>query len=298
MAAKKNRGLGRGLDSLLGEDVFNLDRSMAQAAAGTDSVQEIRIEDLVPNPYQPRTHFENEKLQELAASIRKQGVISPIVVRAGKKGKYEIIAGERRYRASQLAGKKTVPAIVRTMDDKDALAAALIENMQREDLNAIEEALGLRRLMQEFSFTQEQAADAVGRSRPAAANLLRLLNLAPQVQQMLADGKIDMGHARCLVPLAGALQIQLAEQIAEQGLSVREAEALVDRVKQQKAAQKSPRSVRRDADTLRVEERIAETFGCPVKIRSKGNGAGTITLSFDSLDSFDSLLEKLNIESN
>lgn len=297
MAGKKTRGLGRGLDSLLGEDVFDLDRSASQQPDNANSVREIAVSNLIPNPYQPRTHFEDAKLQELAASIRKQGVISPIVVRAGKKGKFEIIAGERRFRASQLAGKQTVPAIVRTMDDRDALAAALIENMQREDLNSIEEALGLRRLMQEFGFTQEQAADAVGRSRPAAANLLRLLTLAPQVQQMLADGKIDMGHARCLVTLDKVLQIELAQEIVAKDLSVRETEALVDQEKKKGAATAavSTKSVRSDPDRDRFEEKLAETFGCPVKIRTNKQGSGTITLSFDSLDSFDALLEKWKV---
>lgn len=297
MASKKTRGLGRGLDSLLGEDVFNLDRSAGQQSENDKGVREIAVTDLVPNPYQPRTHFEEEKLQELAASIRKQGVISPIVVREGKKGKFEIVAGERRFRASQLAGKKTVPAIVRTIDDRDALAAALIENMQREDLNSIEEALGLRRLMQEFGFTQEQAADAVGRSRPAAANLLRLLTLAPQVQQMLADGIIDMGHARCLVTLDKVLQVQLAQEIAAKGLSVRETEALVDLEKKKATAPSclKQKSEQRDPDHVRFEEKLAETFGCPVKIHSNKKGGGTITLSFDSLDSFDALLEKWKV---
>ena len=219
VAKKQKRGLGRGLKSLLGDDV-------PAVATAKDVITDIDIDKLVAGTYQPRSRMEMERLKELADSIREQGVINPIVVRPMKGGKYEIIAGERRFRASKLADRKTVPAIVRRVQDKDALAMALIENMQREDLNAMEEALGIKRLIDEFGYTHEQAAQAIGRSRPATSNLLRLLSLAKPVQRMLMDAKLEMGHARALLPLSGAEQIQLANQIVAKSLSVREAERL------------------------------------------------------------------------
>ena len=222
MTVRRKQGLGRGLDTLLGEDPV-----VAIPSGHADSVVEIELSRLKPGRYQPRTKWENEKLDELAASIREQGVISPIVVRPTDGGMFEIVAGERRFRASGRAGRKTIPAIVRTLEDKDALAMALIENMQRSDLNAMEEAQGVRRLIDEFGYTHEQAAKAIGKSRPATTNLLRLLNLADPVQRMLLDGEIEMGHARALLGLGAADQLELANKIVKSALSVRQAEKLV-----------------------------------------------------------------------
>ena len=230
---KKARGLGRGLSTLLGDDVpavapaSNPEANKDDEAAQANRIIELELSVLKAGKYQPRTLIEQEKLNELAESIKVQGVISPIIVRAIANGRYEIIAGERRYRASKIAGRKTIPAIIRTVDDKNALAMALIENMQREDLNAMEEALGVKRLIEEFGFTHEAAADAIGRSRSGTTNLLRLLNLTEPVQQMLIKGQIDMGHARALLALSGADQIQAANEVVARQLSVREAEKLV-----------------------------------------------------------------------
>ena len=213
----KPRGLGRGLKSLLGDDL-----TLAVMPDKSNGITEIELSKLQAGKYQPRTAMEQEKLQELADSIREQGVISPIIIRPIAADYYEIIAGERRFRASQLAGKESIPAIIRDFDDKTALAVALIENMQREDLNVMEEALGVKRLIEEFGFTHEDAAKAIGRSRPATSNLLRLLNLAAPVQKMLSEGKIEMGHARALLSLQPAEQILAANEIVNQGSSVRQ----------------------------------------------------------------------------
>lgn len=303
MPPKKTSRLGRGLSSLLGAEVpANIPtpaKAKAAAAAAQEknegpAVREIEIGQLKAGKYQPRTLIEQEKLQELSESIRQQGVISPIIVRPLASGRYEIIAGERRYRASKLAGKKTVPAIVREVDDKSALAMALIENMQREDLNAVEEAAGVSRLIEEFGYTHEQAAEAIGRSRSATTNLLRLLNLTEAVKQMLADGKIDMGHARALLALSGAEQIQLANEIVAKDLSVRETERLIARMtdkeneKKAKDGKKEP-----SADDRILEERLAESIGAPVHVVYGKKGRGKIVIDFADLDDLDALIAKL-----
>lgn len=286
MTVRRKQGLGRGLDTLLGEDPV-----VAVPSGHADSVVEIELSRLKPGRYQPRTKWENEKLDELAASIREQGVISPIVVRPTDGGMFEIVAGERRFRASGRAGRKTIPAIVRTLEDKDALAMALIENMQRSDLNAMEEAQGVRRLIDEFGYTHEQAAKAIGKSRPATTNLLRLLNLADPVQRMLLDGEIEMGHARALLGLAAADQLELANKIVKSALSVRQAEKLVA---DQKNPPKAPAKRRKkDRDTVNFEERLSDAIGAPVKIEYGRGHAGRLVISFSDLDDLDAIAERI-----
>lgn len=300
-SGKRQRGLGRGLSSLIGEDIPAVATVESKAAAPTvedkeigERVVELDIGMLKAGRYQPRTLIEQEKLLELSESIKVQGVISPIIVRALDNGKYEIIAGERRFRASKLAGKKTIPAIVRRIDDKNALAMALIENMQREDLNAMEEALGVKRLIDEFGYTHEEAADAIGRSRSATSNLLRLLNLSSAVQQMLIKGDIDMGHARALLPLAGADQVIAANEIVAKKLSVREAEMLVKTMLEApkaKKGKKKEQAVSRDDQIL--NDRLSESIGAPVRVIYGKKGKGQILIDFSDLDDLDALIAKL-----
>ena len=278
--AAKPKGLGRGLDALLAGNSSEPQRQ-----------DTLRVDYLQPGKYQPRTHMDQESLNELAASIKAQGVMQPILVRPVDGGRYEIIAGERRWRASQLAGLHEVPVLVRDIPDDSALAMSLIENIQREDLNPLEEAMGIQRLIDEFGMTHHQAADSVGRSRPAASNLLRLLHLAKPVQDLLMSGEIDMGHARALLPLAKASQVQLAHRISAKGYSVREVERMVQHElnpPKQKAAVK-----KEDRDMARLEEELADALGTQVKIKASAKGAGQIVLGFSSLDQLDGLLEKL-----
>lgn len=275
----KMKGLGRGLDALLAGDEAKKEMQRALPLAA-----------LQPGKYQPRTHMDKASLEELAASIRAQGLMQPILVRPVATDRYEIIAGERRWRAAQLAGLAEVPTLIREIPDEAALAMALIENIQRENLNPLEEALGLQRLVDEFAMTHQQAADAVGRSRPAASNLLRLLQLAQPVQDMLMSGTIDMGHARALLPLAAALQVQLAQRIAQKGLSVREAERLVQREMTPPAARQAPKP---DRDLLRLQEEIADAIGAAVNIKANRKGAGKMTIEFSDLDQLEGILSRL-----
>ena len=278
--AAKPKGLGRGLDALLAGNSSEPQRQ--------DS---LRVDYLQPGKYQPRTHMDQESLNELAASIKAQGVMQPILVRPVDGGRYEIIAGERRWRASQLAGLHEVPVLVRDIPDDSALAMSLIENIQREDLNPLEEAMGIQRLIDEFGMTHQQAADSVGRSRPAASNLLRLLHLAKPVQDLLMAGEIDMGHARALLPLAKASQVQLAHRISAKGYSVREAERMVQHELNPPKQKLAPK--KEDRDVARLEEELADALGTQVKIRMSAKGAGQIAIGFSSLDQLDGLLEKL-----
>ena len=292
---KRPRGLGRGLSTLLGDDVAK-DASQPVAASpekNESGIVELELNVLKAGKYQPRTLIEQEKLSELADSIKQQGVISPIIVRRSGNGRYEIIAGERRFRASKLAGKKTIPAIVRSVDDKDALAMALIENMQREDLNAMEEAQGVKRLIDEFGYTHEQAADAIGRSRSGTTNLLRLLNLMDPVQQMLVDGKLDMGHARALLTLSGAEQIQAANEIVAKELSVREAEKLVKELSAKPQAKQVKKAAKVNRDDQILEERLSESIGAPVHVVYGRRGKGRLVIDFANFDDLDSLIERL-----
>ena len=280
----KLKGLGRGLDALLaGNETQNREQQRS-----------LPVGNLQPGKYQPRTQMDAASLEELAASIRAQGLMQPILVRpVGDKlgdDRFEIIAGERRWRAAQIAGLAEVPTLIRDIPDESALAMALIENIQRENLNPLEEALGLQRLIDEFSMTHQQAADAVGRSRPAASNLLRLLQLAAPVQELLMRGEIDMGHARALLPLSGVLQIQLAQRVVQKGLSVREAERLVQH------ALKPPREAeakKPDRDVVRLQDELADLLGAQVEIRTNKKGAGKVQIEFGDLDQLEGILQRL-----
>lgn len=326
MATKKPKGLGMGLEALLGPKVVDAPAADANPAAST-TPSTLLLADMVAGVYQPRTHMDEGALYELAESIKAQGIMQPILVRrlddeqarlhrnkdsqgpSPAKGSssearpiYEIIAGERRFRAAKLAGLTEVPVLVRDVPNEAAAAMALIENIQREDLNPLEEAQGLQRLIKEFGLTHETAAQAVGRSRSAASNLLRLLNLAAPVQNMLMAGDLDMGHARALLPLDGATQITTASEIAAKKLSVREAEKLV--AKAQGAARQTPLlRVKGDKsrDVLRLEEELADALGATVEVRvkkrtKKGGQSGELAIHFDSLDALSGILDKLRRE--
>jgi ParB family chromosome partitioning protein len=278
------KGLGRGLDALLaGSD---------SADGAHESLQSLSIDRLRPGRYQPRTRIDDASLDELAASIREQGVMQPILVRPVDGGRFEIVAGERRWRAAQRAGLAQVPALVRSVPDQAALALALIENIQREDLNPLEEANGLARLIEEFGLTHESAAKAVGRSRSAVTNLLRLRELAKPVQQYLLDNAIDMGHARALLALSGGAQTAAAARVVAQRLSVRETEKLVAALARgDRRGRRS--SAPRDADVVRLEHEIAEALGATVRIEPRRNGAGRVVIGYASLDQLDGILARL-----
>lgn len=295
MVAIKKKGLGRGLEALLG------DKAQKETTA---EINRLPLSALQAGKYQPRQKMEAGALQELAESIREQGVMQPLLVRLVAPGKYEIIAGERRYRAATLAGLKEVPVLVSGANDQAAAAMALVENMQREDLNPLEESQGLARLIEEFGFTHEQAAKAVGKSRSAVSNLLRLNQLAKPVQAMLLAGDIDMGHARALLPLPGASQVALAQRIAAQGLSVREAERMATalalaggQIGDKKAkTQVEGSTPSRDPDMRRLTQEIADLIGLNAEFKFKGKG-GELRIRFSQFDELDSLLKKLGIES-
>ncbi|RMX09403.1 ParB/RepB/Spo0J family partition protein [Allofranklinella schreckenbergeri] len=306
MATKKNaKGLGMGLGALLGPSVQEPAPTDAAFAQAHGAPRELPVADLVPGRYQPRTYMDEGALHELADSIKEQGVMQPLLVRRLEEGqdagRYEIIAGERRFRASVLAGLDTVPVLVRQVDDHAAAAMALIENMQREDLNPLEEARGLQRLVQEFGLTHEQAAQAVGRSRSAASNLLRLLNLADPVQTLLMAGDIEMGHARALLTLGKAEQITTGHEIAAKKLSVREAESLVKRIAQGKGRAETQKAPRKSGDVRRVEEELSDLLlaqvDIQVKKRVKKNGqvlqTGEIRIPFDSMDALNGVIERI-----
>lgn len=275
----KLKGLGRGLDALL---------SGNQDAGAPDSQQMLRLDELQPGKYQPRTHMDQESLAELAESIRSQGIMQPILVRRVEIG-FEIIAGERRWRAARMAGLSEVPVLVRDVPDEAALAMSLIENIQRENLNPLEEAIGIQRLVDEFGMTHEKAASAVGRSRSAVTNLLRLLNLTVPVQELLAHNKLEMGHARALLPLPGAAQIQAGQEISSKQLSVREAEKLVKRLLTPPAAH-AQKAV--DRDVMHLQENLAEKLGAKVTLKTGNKGKGKLIIDYDNLEQLDSILAK------
>ena len=282
MNPPKQKGLGRGLDALLAAN--NTPDTQRQEMLGVGMLQ--------PGKYQPRTRMDPGSLEELAASIKAQGLIQPISVRPVGTGRYEIIAGERRWRAAQIAGLGEVPVLIRDIPDDAALAMSLIENIQREDLNPLEEAAGIQRLIDEFQMTHQQAADAVGRSRSAASNLLRLLQLAKPAQDMLMAGDIEMGHARALLPLSKSEQGRVAALVVDKGFSVRETERMVARELNppvKKGAEKKP-----DRDLLRLEEELSDRLGATVKISANRKGGGSLTIRFGSLDQLDGLLAKLD----
>lgn len=290
MATKKLKGLGRGLDALLGADAPD-----TSAPSGMPST--LKVDQVQAGKYQPRTRMDDGSLAELASSIKSQGIMQPVLVRpiagAGTV-RYEIIAGERRFRAAQLAGLDEIPVLVREVDDQNAAAMALIENIQRENLNPLEEAQGIARLIAEFDFTHEQAAHAVGRSRSAVSNLLRLVNLAQPVQTMLMAGDIDMGHARALLAVDGASQIALANQVIAKRLSVRETEKLVARaLEEQQAPAAIARQKEKSGDIVRLEEELSDKLATPVVFKMGPKGRGQMIIDFADLDILDSVLARL-----
>ena len=293
MATKKLKGLGRGLDALLGGD------SQPAPAKAPSSLPVTQIQ---AGKYQPRTRMDETSLSELAASIKTQGIMQPVLVRPlgegalldGSTVAYEIIAGERRFRAAQMAGLEEIPVLVREVDDQSAAAMALIENIQREDLNPLEEAQGIQRLINDFNFTHEQAAASVGRSRSAVSNLLRLINLAQPVQTMLMAGDIDMGHARALLAVDSANQITLANQVIAKRLSVRETEKLVARALEEQSSPANPaRAKEKSGDIARLEEELSDHLATPVMIKMGAKGKGQLIIDFADLDILDGVLARL-----
>jgi ParB family chromosome partitioning protein len=279
---KRGRGLGRGLDALLGD--------VAAAKESTSPSHTLPIEHLQRGKFQPRKDMNPEKLQELADSIKAQGIIQPIVVRKLAQDKYEIVAGERRWRAAQLAGLQQVPVVVKDIDDRATMAIALIENIQRQDLNPLEEAEALRRLLDEFTMTHQQIADAVGKSRVTVTNLLRLMDLQPEVKKLLIAGQLEMGHARALLSLDAAKQVAAAQKIAKEGLTVRMAEKLVKDAQTEPKPQKTKAI---DHDTLRLQNELTAKLGAKVVIDHKGNGAGKLVIAYSSLEELDGILEQI-----
>ena len=289
----KKRGLGRGLDALLGSDARQSDarQSKVEAEDSAGRMQEVPIEWIQPGKYQPRKVMEDDALHELALSIKAQGIMQPIVLRSVADNKYEIIAGERRWRASKLAGMDKIPAIIREVSDESAVAMSLIENIQREDLNPMEEALALQRLIEEFDLTHQQVADAVGKSRTAVTNFLRLINLSSEVSQMLAHGDIEMGHARALLSLSDEKQSKAAKEIAAKQLNVRQAEALVrEWLTEPSANNKKGKVV--DSDTRHLENRLSGKLGQPVQIQHSVKGKGKLVIAYNSLDELEGVLTR------
>ncbi len=280
----KRRGLGRGLDALLsGSPVLETDE--------TGDLRTLPVDLIQRGQYQPRTQFDEAALEELAASIRQQGLLQPIVARPLKSGRYEILAGERRWRACQLAGLEQIPALIRDIQDQDALAIALIENIQREDLNALEEARALRRLIAEFDLSHAKAAAAVGRSRSALSNLLRLLDLNSDVQELMESGALEMGHGRALLGLSGPEQSRIAQEVVTRGLSARQIEALVRRLKKPPA--KPAADSARDPDIATLERGLREKLAARVEIKARKGGRGSLVIHYSSLDELDGILGRI-----
>ncbi|MDO5666871.1 MAG: ParB/RepB/Spo0J family partition protein [Alcaligenaceae bacterium] len=304
---KQAKGLGRGLGALLGDDIgitqvirgdasleTVTDKDQATTANDTNAGNTLQLKQLRAGKYQPRTKMEQEKLEELADSIAREGIMQPLLVRplVGQEGVFEIIAGERRFRAAKIVGLNEVPVLIRDVSDEQAAIMALIENMQREDLNPLEEARGIRRLIDEFNFTHEQAAESIGRSRSYTSNLLRLVNLAEPVQEMLLDGQIDMGHARALLAVSSAEQILLAHQVVAKGLSVRETERLVKQfLNQANQISKSP-AKERSRDVVRLEEALSDYLGTKVSIKVNAKQKGQLLIDFHDWEQLNTLLEK------
>ena len=288
MTTIKKKGLGRGLEALLGAS----DKGNANAGVAMLSLNQLQA-----GKYQPRKNMVDASLQELSESIKEQGIMQPLLVRNVAPGKYEIIAGERRFRAATMAGLKEVPVLIKEANDQATAAMALIENMQREDLNALEEANGLARLIEEFGYTHDKAAQAVGKSRSAVSNLLRLIQLAKPVQLMLAKGDIDMGHARALLPLEAAAQVSLAQKIVIQKLSVREAEQMATKLvlnKTPTGASKKAK-IKADPDLRQLQEKLSDQLNLAVEIKQKRRG-GEISIKFSQFDELDGFLKRLGIE--
>ena len=299
--AEKKRGSGRGLDALLGPSQVRSDKA-SRLAGGPEGdnhtgdlsalgLKQLPVEWIKPGRFQPRTQFDEEKLQELATSIGVHGVMQPIIVTATGKNSFEIVAGERRWRASQLAGKQEIPAIVRKVDEQSQLAVSLIENIQRENLNAMEEALALQRLIMEFDLTHQQAAEAVGKSRAAVSNSVRLAGLGQLAAEFLLTEQIDMGHARALLGLEQELQAQAARQIVAKRLSVRQAEALVKQLNYPEKS-KPEQSPAKSADIRHLEDQLSQKLGQGVSLKQRKNGAGQLVIDYNSLDELDGILSR------
>tara|TARA_B100001758_G_scaffold106296_1_gene91100 strand:+ start:1337 stop:2188 length:852 start_codon:yes stop_codon:yes gene_type:complete len=279
--SKEKSSLGRGLDSLLGE---------RKEAPKNNTPNEISLDQLTPGEFQPRTKMHKETLEELADSIKNQGVLQPLLVREKASGRYEIIAGERRWRAAQIAGLKSVPVSIKKVNNNDAAKIALVENLQREDLNAMDQSRGLQRLQMEFNLSQEELAKSLGKSRSAVTNLLRLSKLDKKVQGYLESGEIEMGHARALLGVDGATQVALAEEIIKLSLSVREAEKLVSR---KRTTKKSTQKTTKDPNITSLERELSEDLGAGVRIQSNKSGKGKLTIEFKGLGQLEGILEKL-----
>jgi len=294
----KKRGLGRGLDALLGgaqqavEEKTETAPAAVAAAPPPGPITSLPVDVIGRGRFQPRRNFDEDRLRELADSITDQGMVQPIVVRPVGKKKYEIIAGERRWRAAQLAGLAEVPVVVKDVDDQSAMAMALIENIQRDDLNPLEEATALHRLLNEFELTHQQVAQAVGKSRTTVTNLIRLLDLNADVKQMLDDGRLEMGHARALLALEGNLQTEAATQVAAKGLSVRETEALVRRLNQPKAAE-PPKQEEPDPDVRRLLSDLTDRLGAKVALQQGTGGKGRLVISYNTLDELEGILDHI-----
>ena len=277
----KRKSLGKGLDALL-------PKALEDPPAPRDGLSALAVETVYRSPHQPRRRINEEGIEELAASIRSQGLLEPIIVRPRAEGGYEIVAGERRWRAAQRVGLESIPALIRDIDDRQAMAIALIENIQREDLNPLEEAAAFKRLQAEYDMTHEEIADAVGRTRPAVSNLLRLLNLAPGVRRMIDDGQLEMGHARALLTLPVDEQLAAGREVARRSLSVRQTEALVKRLLSGETPGPEP-----DPDTRRLERSTSDYLGAPVKITTNPKGRGRIVIRYASLDELDGILARM-----
>ena len=285
MVAKK-RGLGRGLDTLLPKK-----ETVAPQQIG---LEEVPIEFIQPGKYQPRTYFAEESIAELRDSIKAQGIIQPVVLRSIADDRYEIIAGERRWRAAQLAGMEKIPAVIRKVDDESAISMSLIENIQREDLNPLEEATALQRLIDDFQFTHQEVAEAVGKSRSAVTNTLRLIQLAQPVAEMLVAGDLEMGHARALLTLEVTQQVEVAKQVVARALNVRQTEELVRAVG--RTIDNTSVKPGQDADTRRLEQNLGQALGQPVHIRHTKKGSGKLVISYGSLDELDGILSKMGYQ--
>ena len=294
MAAKKNP-LGRNLSSMLSKSALqHAVENASGESSGSDSLRSLPVDLITPGPFQPRSIFDADRLQELADSICHQGVIQPVVVRLRGKDNYELIAGERRWRAAQIAGIEKIPAIVREVPDEIAIAMALVENIQREDLNPIEEATALRRLVDEFQMTHQEAGDAVGRSRSAVSNLLRLLELSQEVRELVDAKHLEMGHARALLTLQPSMQAQAAREVVSKDLSVRETEQLVRRLKNPRVA-KTPVL---DPDVQQLQDKLAEKLCAKVKLTFNARGQGKLVIAYNSADELDGILEHLGLETD
>lgn len=301
MSPAKKRGLGRGLDALLGaanpepaaldNTQKNTTNPVAEDPSSTGELKKLPIEKLRPGRYQPRRDMQPEALEDLAASIRQQGIMQPVVVRPLAAGEYEIIAGERRWRAAQIAGLEFIPALIRDVEDRDVVALALIENLQREDLNPLEEALALQRLQKEFELTQQEVADAVGKSRSSITNLLRLLNLHKDVRRLLEHGDLEMGHARALLSLDEKRQLEAARQVVAKGMSVRQTEALVRKLLESREEKETGQV--KDPDISRLEEQLQASLGAVVKIQHSNKGKGKLEIRYSSLAELDGILRHI-----